>query len=231
LHKQGKIRIETLESSGRWFRERYPLTPATALTALTDHRNHGNKTVWYNSRFYRVNLLWEGSAFRFRDIHLFDERFESDYLTKAGESTQCIYTTLPVVDGFMWSTPNEKAGLRIVGNDGKPLTVGAPTVSELPDIVLQVTFSDATERKFTLTFYEDRVEVTGNDQDAWTLELKTAETATLPFLSIEKSQIRAAHNGFEYSIACRKGSFAKADGCVFRILPDKGKITVDCKSK
>jgi hypothetical protein len=232
LHKQGKIRIETLESSGRWFRERYPVTPATAVAALTDHRNQGNKTVWYNSRFYRVNLLWEGSAFRFRDIHLFDERFESDYLTKAGESTQCIYTTLPVVDGFMWSTRSDKAGLRIVGSDGQPLTVGAPAVSELPDNVLQVAFSDAAERKFTFTFYEDRFEVTGNDKDSWALELKTAAApAELPFVSVEKSQIRAAYSGFEYGIACLKGAFAEADGCAFRILPDKGEITVDCSKR
>jgi hypothetical protein len=231
LRKQDRIRIETLETSGRWFREKYPLTPPTAVTTLTDYRNQGNKTVWYNSRFYRVNLMWEGSSFRFRDIHLFDERMESDYLSKAGESTQCIYTTLPVVDGFMWSTNTEIAGLRIVDKDGNPLTTGAPEVSELPDKVLKITFTETLGRKFNVVFYEDRFEMTCDD-NAWALELTVAETAVLPFLSVETNQIRAAYNGFEYDIVCKQGSFAKTDKCVFCILPDnKGSIAVSCKSQ
>jgi hypothetical protein len=232
LRKQGKIRVESLGTSGRWFRENYPLTPPTAVTVLTDYRNQGNKTVWYNSRFYRVNLMWEGSSFRFRDIHLFDERMESDYLIKAGESTQCIYTTLPVVDGYMWSTHSEIAGLRIIDRDGNALTTGVPEVSELSGNVLKVTFTETSGRKFNLVFYEDRFEMTGSD-NSWALELKTAqqEIATLPFLSVEERQIKAAYNGFEYSVVCTKGAFVKADGCVFRILPDKGKIAVDCSSR
>ncbi len=42
------------------------------------------KTVWFNSRFYRANLLWDKGTMRFRDIHLFDESVASDYLTKKG---------------------------------------------------------------------------------------------------------------------------------------------------
>jgi hypothetical protein len=225
LRKDGKVRIETLEESGRWFRKNYPLTPATAVTALTDYHNRDNKTVWYNSRFYRANLMWEGSSFRFRDIHLFDEDFESNYLRKAGASTQCIYMTLPVVDGFMWSTGSEKAGLRIIAQDGTPLTVGAPEVSELPGNVLQVTFEAVSGQKFDLVFYEDHFEVTSRD-NAWALELKTAPNAELPFLSVEKKRVKAALNGFEYGITCKKGAFAKADGSAFRILPDKGKIVL-----
>jgi hypothetical protein len=231
LHKQGKVRIETLETSGRWFRERYPLTPPTAVTALTDYRNQDNKTVWYNSRFYRANLMWEGTSFRFRDIHLFDEQFESDYLAQASESTQCIYTTLPIVDGFMWSTSNEKAGLRIIDSEGNPLTFGTPDISEHSENALTATFSDTTGRKFKLTFYEDHFEVTASN-NTWALELTTAtETATLPFSSIEENRILSIYNDFEYNIVCKTGAFAKADGCVFRILPDKGKITIDCSSR
>ena len=59
LSKAGKIRVKTLEESGRWFREQFPKTPATAITTLVDVRKEGNKSVWYNSRFYRSNLYWE----------------------------------------------------------------------------------------------------------------------------------------------------------------------------
>ncbi|MDR1864945.1 MAG: hypothetical protein LBR08_05165 [Bacteroidales bacterium] len=230
LSRQGKIRIETLETSGRWFGENYALTPPTAVTALTDIQNRGNKTVWYNSRFYRANLMWEGQSFRFRDVHLFDERLESDYLTKAGTSTQCNFTTLPVVDGFLWSTPEEKAGLRFTDRDGKNPSVNAPVVSELPGNVLQVEFSTASGQVFDIVFHEDRFEVTCTKKtgDAWALDLTTAAGAQLPFQSIGNNQVTASLNGFQYAIACSTGSVEKSDRCVFRLKPSGNKIVVDC---
>ncbi|MDR1957649.1 MAG: hypothetical protein LBQ54_01135, partial [Planctomycetaceae bacterium] len=66
------------------FRQQFPVTPPTAFSVLSDVQNNGHKTVWFNSRFYRANLLWKNETFRFRDIHLFDERFQSAYLDKAG---------------------------------------------------------------------------------------------------------------------------------------------------
>ena len=69
LRKENKIRVETLGESGAWFKECFKVTPATAVTTLTDVRGEGNKTVWFNSRYYRANLLWEKGTFRFRDIH------------------------------------------------------------------------------------------------------------------------------------------------------------------
>ena len=117
LRIAGKIKLETLETSGKWFKEQFKHTPPTAVTTLTDVRNEGRKSVWFNSRYYRTNLLWEGKSFRFRDIHMFDEKFKSLYYDTAGEGNQFFYYTLPVVDGFMWSTSDERAGLRIMKVD------------------------------------------------------------------------------------------------------------------
>ena len=36
LRRAGKVRVETLGESGRWFRKRFPLTPATAVTTAED---------------------------------------------------------------------------------------------------------------------------------------------------------------------------------------------------
>lgn len=97
---------------------------------MKDSKPAGRKTVWYDSRFYRANVVWEDSTLRFRDIHLFDERLPSAYLTQPGTSTQCLYTTLPLVDGFNWSSTTETAGLRLVEKmaDGswRPVPVGMP---------------------------------------------------------------------------------------------------------
>jgi hypothetical protein len=230
LKNDGKIKIETLETSGRWFKERYPVTPPTGFSALSDYRNQDNKTVWFNSRFYRVNLIWEGDTFRFRDIYLFDERYESEYLTKAGTSTQVIYTALPILDGFRWSVPENKAGLRFVDAEGKNLPIGELTVTPLSDNALKVLFSASGERQFTIVFYEDRIEIAGNkNAPSWKLELATAKNIPLPFQTIERTKIQASQNGFDYGITCKQGTFQKSQKCVFQIIPDDNKIVIDMK--
>ncbi|MDR2847495.1 MAG: hypothetical protein LBV39_00155 [Bacteroidales bacterium] len=234
LRRQNKVRIETLEASGKWFRENYAVTPATAVTALTDHRHLGNKTVWYNSRFYRVNLKWEGNSFFFRDIHLFDERLASDYLTKAGESTQCVYITPPVVDGFCWSNADTRAGLHIVDAQGNNPVVETPVVSELPENVLQVEFADADGQLFRIVFYEGRFEVSRTKttkDDAWALELKTASNAELPFRQVSGKQINATFHDFDYSLELKEGSAEVTQKSALRLIPENNRIVVDCSKR
>ena len=111
LQKMGKIRIQTLAESGRWFKENFRQTPATAVVALDDYRPGGRKTVWYDSRFYRANMLWQDGTGYVRDIHLFDENVESGYLREPAASSRCVYATLPLVDGHLWSAPGCRAGM------------------------------------------------------------------------------------------------------------------------
>jgi hypothetical protein len=73
LREQGKVTVKTLGETGQWFKDRYRVTPPTSVTVLRDHSEKDLKTVWFNSRFYRANLLWDQGTLRFRDIHLFDE--------------------------------------------------------------------------------------------------------------------------------------------------------------
>jgi len=231
LRKQGKIKVETLEASAKWFKEKFPVTPPTSFSALTDVRNEGHKTVWFNSRYYRANLLWKDSHFRFRDIHLFDEAFESDYLTKAGTSDQCIYTTLPFVDGFMWSTRDELAGLRIMDKDGNDLKFDTPAITALEANVLQVELPTTDEQTFTMIFHEDKFEITSTKDTQWALELKAASGKELPFTEIEGNVIKASYRNFDYSIVFTEGSLEKVPRSVFRILPNGNKITIDCSKR
>lgn len=237
LRKSDKIRVETLQQSGAWFKENFAVTPSTAVTTLTDIRNEGNKSVWFNSRYYRTNLLWEGKSFRFRDIHLFDEKFESVYFKKAGTGNQFFYFTLPVVDGNRWSTVDQKAGLRIMQlTDGTKTEVllDDPIVTEPSKDVLQVICSDEKGNKFTLVFKEGQFEVSCQTSDSgfdWVLELTTAPGAELPFRSVQGNKAEAEFNNFNYSIRCKEGEFAETDpssGSVFRLVPANNTLVIDC---
>jgi len=130
-----EIKVQTLEESGKWFRHHFPITPPTSVVALDDWKHQNRKTVWYDSRFYRLNVLWENGGFFIRDLHLFDENVVSPTHYTALATTSLAYGTLPVMDGALWSG-NIKAGIWpvLLAPDGStsPLTPdGSPVVTEL----------------------------------------------------------------------------------------------------
>lgn len=238
LRKENKIRVETLGESGAWFKECFKVTPPTAVTTLTDVRGEGNKTVWFNSRYYRANLLWERGTFRFRDIHLFDEGYKSAYLEKSGDGNQFLFYTLPVVDGFMWSEGLDRAGLRIVrldkDGDKEELALDHPVVTEIGKDTLVVSAEDSKGHAFKITFYETRFEVVALSKEAdfsWALELKAAAGKELPFTVIEDKAVNTSFDGFNYVITCEKGHIRKPESgsdYVFRIFPSDQEIVIDC---
>jgi hypothetical protein len=159
LVRRGELEVETLAASGRWFRQQFPVTPATAVVALDDCRHEGRRTVWYNSRYYRANLLWEPAGFRFRDLHLFDQRLASPYLTAPLTTTACHYYALPLLDGFHWSTARDAAGFRVVALDTagpRPVEVGPPTVTEPNASTLRLA-CPLPGGEFTVLCAEDRL--------------------------------------------------------------------------
>lgn len=238
LRNEGKIRIETLETSGLWFKKQFPITPPTAVVALSDIREEGRKTVWFNSRYYRTNLLWEGKYFRFRDIHLFDEKFESSYLNTPGDGNQFFYFTLPIVDGFLWSTKDDRAGLRImkIDNNGNSSEIlfSDPIVKETDKGVLEVKFNDEKDNIYHIIFYEDRIELSCIPKEVdlnWVLDLNVAHGVELPFTSFGEKKINAEFRNHGYSITCKEGTVQEngvAENHVFRLVPQKNKLTIDC---
>lgn len=234
LQRTQKIQVLTLAETGKWFKDKFSTTPATAVTVLNDIRNENNKTVWFNSRYYRANLLWKNQNFSFRDIHLFDERFKSQYVDKPGESSQFFFYTLPMVDGYMWSTPEDRAGMQIVqhsaSGEKKVVRLNPPTITE-PDIkTLVVTCTDVENHSFKMTFTESDFEITcdTNDKDfRWSLDLHTA-SSELPFKEIEGQNIMAEFQGFKYVIRCLDGKPEISGDCALRITPVQNRIKIDC---
>jgi len=240
LRNAGKITVETMETSGNWFKQHYPLTPPTAVTATHDYLNEGHKTVWYNSRFYRASILWNHDSLNIRDVHLFDEGQKSAYLDKPGTSTQCIYETLPFVDGNQWSRKDTIAGLRLVeylpGGGEKEITCSNFAIHEIAGNELAINWQLPTGEKFAIHFFEDNFEVSCapvNTTFKWGLQLTAAGSIALPFSSITPKTIKASLSGFNYAVNCLQGMFKKGMGsaAVLNITPQNGKIIISGKTK
>jgi hypothetical protein len=237
LSQSGKAKVQTLEETGKWYKSQYPVTPPTALSALTDHEQNNRKTVWFNSRFYRANFLWEGSKLNIRDIHLFNEKYTSDYLNKPDSSTKCVYTTLPFVDGCLWSSRDKLAGLRIYYKNpsGKMEEVnGGTPVVRTHGKMMNVTWSlDNHLATFTFNLSEGELSVTcisKNKNFVWDMRLTTLPKVELPFTSIIYNKVEAVQHHFKYHVLSRQGSFVdcrKVSGdTVLQIKPKNNKIVL-----
>lgn len=230
LVQTGDIRIETLEESGRWFKKKYPVTPPTSVTVLTDTYDNGNRTVWFNSRFYRTNLLWNDRAIRFRDIQLFDERIESDYLKQRGTSNQCVYTTCPILDGFLWSTPDEYADIRfytIIGGVEKEVTLKNVEVKTVKDKKMQLHCVAADQSVYVISLSEKQIEIKGKTPHTWMLKLGVATGKNLPLKVKGDDSLTGELKGVPYGIVCLKGNM-KQSGNTVLLNPENNRLVVDC---
>lgn len=230
--KQGVVRVETLGQSGEWFRKNYRVTPPTAVTAMEDYNGNPIRSVWYNSRFYRTNMMWVHDMFRFRDIHLFDERIASDYLTTPGTSNKCTFMTMPLVDGFLWSTHQQWAGVRVVelGEDGssREIALGEPTIEERGKELIISCHPEQGE--FTIRLSEQHIDVDFNTTTAWALELSVANGKQMPFKSFTPKSVSAEFNNHPYTLQLKQGEFREVshESIKMRILPAKRSIILDC---
>ncbi len=234
LRNENKLIVETLSETGQWFRENFKTTPATSVTVMKDLGGSNLKTVWFNSRFYRINLLWEDNTLRFRDIHMFNEEFSSDYVDARGTSTKCDYFTLPVVDGFHWSTASDVAGLRfktVVNGNEILLEGGTPLINDSIDGKLIITWplkSPGSTLVIDIDENKTEIRMEGDNTVPWHLDLTTAENAQLPFERILPTQVVCQFRGMDYDLLAVNGIFSKpGNGIDLRMIPEDNIISLD----
>lgn len=237
LRDEGKVKVETLAESGEWFKEHYKVTPATSVTVNNDLEKSDVKTVWFNSRFYRANLLWERGALRFRDIHLFDENVPSKYLTEKVNSNECFFFTLPFVDGHVWSSPEETAGLNLKAIiNGKETTLegGTPVITSDKPGTLHISWPlKQVDGILLIDLDENQIAMKIETEESleWYWDLSAKAGADLPFREISPSQIDCRFDGTEYSIPVSQSSFVKTVGAAFRIKPQNDTIILRMNRK
>jgi len=234
LRDEKKLKVETLAASGEWFRKQYKLTPATSVTVNHDLNGSNKKTVWFNSRFYRLNLLWENNTMRFRDIHLFNENFPSYYTNNVATSNECSFFTLPFVDGYRWSTVGKTAALWLKAiKDGKEIVVegGDPVIKDntrgrlriewpLTNFAGKMTM-DITDKEFEIQMVTDR-------PFDWFLDLSVGNTSILPFTGISPHVINCKFEEMNYRVMATKGLISTPAGnAALRIRPEENKMVLN----
>ncbi|MDR1891413.1 MAG: hypothetical protein LBQ48_00130, partial [Oscillospiraceae bacterium] len=81
LNAAGKVSVQTLCDTGKWYKANFPLTTVTSASGLTDWQERGRQSLWFDSRFYRANFYGEDGRVWLRDIHKFDENYRERYFS------------------------------------------------------------------------------------------------------------------------------------------------------
>ncbi len=223
----GQIQVMTLARAGQWFKRRFPLTPPTSMVCLDDWKNQNRKTVWYNSRFYRLNLLWENGGLSIRDVHRFDEKVVSVTHDSALTTSSLAYGTLPVMDGSLWSgkTP---AGIRplLLGADGNSSPMvpeGLPRVKELNPTDLAISQPLTGGGSLVMVCREAGVTCTGLDGQGkplhWAWDMVGGDGQKSALRSVAADRLAYQSNGADYQLrlAPHGGSFEQLPDGAIRI--------------
>ncbi len=238
--KAGEIRVETFEQTGRWFRKNFALTPPTSVVVMDDWKDQGRKTVWYDSRFYRMNLLWQDGSFFIRDLHCFDEHVASPTHQTALTATSLTYETLPVMDWAVWSKAGEPhAGMWpvLLSSDGTASSVrceGQPVVKELnkQDLDIEQTLADGA--KLSMVCSERKICFAGADANGqplhWALKLVGGPRQNAIVQSVRPQVIRYRYLETDYQVKVASGSCEQLANGDLQLNPDRsGKVMLEFK--
>jgi len=118
LRDEGKLEIEPLGETGRWFKDTYKSTPPSVISAHTAYDDPSKGSLWYSSAFYRTNLFRRGNTVYIRDLHIFSENMADPYYDTVCTKNEAAYETLPVIDGNRHSGSGIAAGAYISFDDG-----------------------------------------------------------------------------------------------------------------
>ena len=220
----GNIVLETLGETGERFKKTYALTPPGCSIADTDAKNTGRKTAWYASRYYRVNILFEGGRAWIRDLQLYSDAYAEPYLRKKNTDTRCGTFALPVTDGFRFSANGVRAGIY----------VSAP---ECGECVMETAGEEGVVVRWggvTFTAAEKTLSVRGGGPD-FHLTFRYAPVPALPYEKATDNALRMTFRDFtgapfSYALRLRAGRFAQtADG--IDVFPDEtGTVTFLCEA-
>lgn len=211
----GDLRVETLANSGEWFKSHFELTPPASVVCTDDWRGQGRKTVWYDSRYYRINLLWDGTGLTVRDLHRFDEKKIAPNHDTALTERSMINLTLPIIEGSLWAENGGDAGAIPILNGpnglSTPLKIESnPNIRALDPKDLEITQPISGGRKLTIICRESAAEFDVMDSHGrpvqWALKLRGGSKQTKAVTKVTSNHIDFRIDKFSYDLKVGSGS-------------------------
>lgn len=203
LEKEGKIQVEKLGETGIRYKETYKTTPASTISAHTAFDDEKKNSLWYSSKYYRINLYGEGGKMRIRDLHVFSEKFPDPYEDKVCTINEAYYESLPVTDGNRQSGNGILAGMYLLDKTGNEIGAHKEMIfTEKGEGVAEIRYGDVTfilsEKTVKIMYKEDFVLENRMGKD---------KGHTGKILSCDGGRLTLSYKGAEYALKLLKGRF------------------------
>lgn len=101
--KNYDVKFMTTGQTGEYFKKNFAFTPSTVVFASDDWAT-GKKTqsLIYDGERFTANLFRYKDKIFIRNIYLFDENKEEDYLFETCKTPDALYENLPICDTLLW---------------------------------------------------------------------------------------------------------------------------------
>lgn len=215
LRAEGKIEVETLGATGRWFKEHYRVTPASAITAHSAYDDPHRNSVWYSSRLYRINLYGDRGQVRIRDLHVFHENDLDPYENAVCTKNDAVYESLPWIDGNRQSGGGITAGGYFAYEDGTVPQHDAMIFEESGEGRAQVRYG-----ALTFSLEEDGIVMTADKPFTLTLQQNTRGDHAPQVEDVTDTGLSLSYHGVRYTVQVERGcvlspmKIASADGVI-----------------
>jgi len=218
LHAAGKIRVETMGQSARWFKNKYRMTPPVTFQANRDWwKENDLASQFYACANYRLSFLAEEGRLRIRDWFLYREDYESRYLHGSMKGSESLNDALPVLFPQIWMEGG-RPYIRLLDKNGfEP--VGKVTFGALDEFTAIAAVKAEDGCPLTEAVMKpNEVELTGSYSLCFD---------RLPvFDCVVGNEIRMIHEGFAYGFAVSRGKIVRAGREGIEIAPVEGKIVL-----
>ncbi|RYX84856.1 twin-arginine translocation signal domain-containing protein [bacterium] len=209
LRDKGEVHVETMGDSGRRFKRAFTTTPAQAQVQLEDpfgNTDPAQKSVWYQSRFYRANLHIKGDLPFLRDLTTYSDTNPQPFLKQATRLHDVEQRMPAILDGYHWS---KNPGSRTEEGAGGYLTVagtrlrlsGTPKITESGS-TLTVEIPVGGEKVLCLRFEEKELScwLTPKSPELLTLSFEWDSTKAPP-IEVTPQQVAYKAPNFAYKVS------------------------------
>jgi hypothetical protein len=202
LQQEGKLIVEPLGDTGRWFKEAYATTPASAITAHSAYDDEEKKSVWYCSRHYRINLYADQNGLRVRDLHLFREDQPDPFEETVCTKNEATYESLPLMDGNIFSGNHVIAGAYPVDASGKSFAACDFRFTQNGENSALVDFGSI---RFTLM--ESGMKIIADEDFVLEVRIGKQNRHFPGLVSGDEGELRLRYSGMEYGVRLTAGRF------------------------
>lgn len=225
--KQGGLIIERMGETGRRFKGAFESTPAQAQVMLSDpfgQTERPERSVWYQSKYFRANLHVPNEQFYLRDLHVYDDGFPQPYLEDVARRHGIEQRMLAVLDGYHWSDDGALAGRSgtramgrfvLISQHGKVSSLamnGLPTVSETGSALrTSVPLSGGGSLEFVFQEREIAFKlsgVPGQTRVGLVFEWNPERSA---LRNVLRDRLNYHFRGFDYAVRVVNGATSKTD--------------------